>query len=56
MDIAITKVQLTPQIVGVHSLFKIEVDVKIITPEPLMFRLPFRLGTDLDVENQMINL
>lgn len=44
MGIAITKVTISPQTVNTGQAYKIAVDVKITTPEPTTYRLPFKLG------------
>lgn len=44
MGIAITKVVISPQTVKTGQAYKISVDAKITTPEPVTYRLPFKLG------------
>lgn len=44
MGIAITKAAISPQTVNTGQAYKISIDVKIITKEPVTYRLPFKLG------------
>lgn len=44
MGVAITSATISPQTVKTGQAYKISVDVKITTPEPITYRLPFKLG------------
>lgn len=44
MELAITKIMLSPNPVEIMGKIKISVTVKEITQEPIMYRLPFTVG------------
>lgn len=42
MEVVILNATISPQIVKTGQEFKISVDVRNVTPDPKMYRLPFR--------------